>query len=68
MYVAELRGIELAFQITLDVYTKTNASGKCTVFTNNQAAILVIANPKSLSEQYILINIIRALDRLQDQG
>jgi hypothetical protein len=68
MYAVELRGMELAFQIALDVHATTNAPGKCTVLTNNQSAIQAMANPKCPLGQYILAEAIQALDKLRDQG
>jgi ribonuclease HI len=68
VYTAELRGVELAFQIALDIHAKMNAPGKCTVFTDNQSAIQAMASPRCPSGQYILAEAIQALDKLRDQG
>ena len=36
-------GLELSFQISLDGHASTDIPGKCTIFTDNQAAIQAIA-------------------------
>jgi hypothetical protein len=64
VYAAELRGIVLGLQIMLNFYAIMNTAGKCFVFIDNQAAIQATANPKCLLRQYILIEVICALDQL----
>lgn len=66
MYAAESKGIELACQVAVEVHS-TNVAGKCCIFTDNQAAIQAIANPRCPSGHYVLVEAIRVLDQLRDQ-
>lgn len=59
----ELQGINLA----LNILNKDNSDYSTIIFTDSQAAIQAIENPRNQSGQYILLNLISKLDQLNNR-
>lgn len=68
VYAAELRGIGLALELVLDQSAATGDLRKCTIYSDNQAAVRALADPKCSSGQYILADTVKALDELRGHG
>ena len=62
VYVAELIGIQLALAMAKEAPTNS-----ITIFTDNQAAVRAVACPARQSGQYVIRNIIRELEDLQQR-
>lgn len=64
VYSAELVGIELALQIAQEL----EGCNRVTIFTDNQAAIQAVTNPKITSGQYITQRAIAEMNKTRKAG
>lgn len=64
VYSAELTGLELALQIGQEL----EWCNKMTIFTDNQAAIQAVTNPRITSGQYITHRVIAEMEQARRQG
>jgi ribonuclease HI len=68
VYAAELQGISLALQIAEQYAGRSGERRDIAIYTDNQAAIWSIAKAEGRSGAYILEEIARQVQRLQDKG
>ena len=68
VYAAELQGISLALQIAQEYASRHGARRDVAIYTDNQAAIWSIAKAEGRSGAYILADIARQVQELQDNG
>jgi ribonuclease HI len=68
VYAAELQGISLALQIAQEYASRNGARQHVAIYTDNQAAIWSIAKAEGRSGAYILADIARQVQELQDKG
>ncbi|KAF1923272.1 uncharacterized protein M421DRAFT_327637 [Didymella exigua CBS 183.55] len=68
VYAAELQGISLALQIAQEYASRNGARRDIAIYTDNQATIWSIAKAEGRSGAYILADIARQAQELQDKG
>jgi ribonuclease HI len=68
VYAAELQGISLALQIAQEYASRNGARRDVAIYTDNQTAIWSIAKAEGRSGAYILADIARQVQELQDNG
>jgi ribonuclease HI len=68
VYAAELQGISLALQIAQEYVEQGGRRRNVAIYTDNQAAIWSIAKAEGRSGAYILEEIARQVQQLQDMG
>jgi hypothetical protein len=68
VYAAELHGISLALQIAQAYADRNGSRRNVAIYTDNQAAIWSITNAEGRTGAYILEEIARQIQDLQDRG
>ena len=68
VHVAELTGIVLALRIVEEIASVLASPHRCVIFTDNQAVIRSMNNPKGPAGQDTLIEVGRLLNRIRMLG